>query len=277
MGLCVLYRRDPPHDRHAFDSPQLMRLGRILIFPVKSLDGLELSQARITPGGFLEHDRLYAIFDENGAVVNGKRTARIHQLRCAFDADFTEVRLWENGAPAQFCLDDLQGIDRWLGEFFGFPVHLKRDESGSFPDDRAAPGPTIVGTASLEAVAGWFPGLELEGVRRRFRTNMEIAGGESFCEDRLYGAPGELKLFRIGEVAFFGHYPCQRCVVPTREAGTGEPIPGFQKRFMEMRRTTLPAWANAKRFNHFYRFAVNTSVPPEEAGRIIRVGDRITI
>jgi uncharacterized protein YcbX len=210
-------------------------------------------------------------------VVNGKRTARVHQLRCAFDDGLQEVRLWETGAPAQFCLDAPEAINKWLSDFFGFAVSLKADPKAGFPDDRTAYGPTIASEASLEAVRQWYPDLTLESIRQRFRTNLELAGGEPFCEDRLYGAPGELKPFRIGEVDFLGHNPCQRCVVPTRDAISGEAVPGFQKKFMNLRKEQLPAWANAERFNHYYRFAVNTSIPPDQAGRKLRVGDLVIL
>jgi hypothetical protein len=254
-----------------------MYLGRILIFPIKSLDGLEITEATITSGGILENDRIYAIFDEKGAVVNGKRTARIHQLRSAFDGGLKEIRLWENSSSVQFCLDAPKAMNLWLSDFFGFPVALKHDPKAGFPDDRTAFGPTIVSEASLREVCHWYPGIDLDSVRRRFRTNLELAGGEPFCEDRLFGAPEELKPFRIGEVAFLGHNPCQRCVVPTRDAGSGAAIPGFQKKFMEMRKQELPEWSNAQRFNHYYRFAVNTSILPSEAGKKLRIGDPVTL
>jgi uncharacterized protein YcbX len=254
-----------------------MYLGRIWIFPIKSLDGLEVDEVKITSGGILENDRVYAVFDEKGAVVNGKRTARIHQLRSSFDSGLKEVRFWENSSPVQFCLDAPETMNLWLSDFFGFPVTLKHDPKAGFPDDRTAFGPTIVSEASLRTVQEWYPEIDLESVRRRFRTNLELGGGEPFCEDRLFGAPDELKPFRIGEVGFFGHNPCQRCVVPTRDAGSGEAIPGFQKKFMEMRRKELPQWANSQRFNHFYRFAVNTSVPAGEAGKRLRRGDLVSL
>ena len=37
-----------------------MELSRITIYPVKSLDGVEVKSARITEGGILENDRTYA-------------------------------------------------------------------------------------------------------------------------------------------------------------------------------------------------------------------------
>jgi hypothetical protein len=42
---------------------------------------------------------------------------------------------------------------------------------------------------------------------------------------------------------------------------------------MELRKQHLPAWADVRRFNHYYRFAVNTSIGKSEAGKIIRLGD----
>ncbi len=256
-----------------------MRLGRIQIFPIKSLDGVRVEEARITSGGILEHDRIYAIFDQDGRVVNGKRTQRVHQLRCEFDAAIKEVRLWQNDQPArtQFSLDEPDRIGRWLSDFFGFSAALQHEAQKGFPDDRTAFGPTITSEASLQVIQAWYPELTLESVRHRFRTNLELVGGEPFCEDRLFGLPDELKPFQIGSVQFLGHNPCQRCVVPTRDPGNGEAVPDFQKKFMQLRQESLPAWANAQRFNHFYRFAVNTSIPATEAGKKLRIGDALSL
>ncbi|MGH8024781.1 MAG: MOSC domain-containing protein, partial [Limisphaerales bacterium] len=253
-----------------------MKLARIIIFPIKSLDGLSVESARLTAGGILQNDRIFAIYDTSGKVVNGKRTARVHELRCDFDLAVREVRLWPNGqTPRQFQLDDPAPIEEWLGDFFGFPVELRHDAQKGFPDDREAFGPTIVSDASLRAVQNWFPDLPIQGVRRRFRANLELLDEKPFCEDALFGAAGELKPFQIGETRFFGHNPCSRCVVPTRDPDTAQPVGEFQKRFMQLRKESLPPWANAQRFNHFYKFAVNTSVPSSEAGKQLRAGDSV--
>jgi uncharacterized protein YcbX len=255
-----------------------MQLGRITIFPIKSLDGLAVETVRLTGGGILENDRSYAIYDADGKVVNGKRTPRVHELRCAFDPKITEVRLSQNDeSPAQFPLNDRTGVNQWLSDFFGFPVVLRHEPHSGFPDDRTAGGPTITSEASLRAIQGWFPEMMIESVRRRFRTNLELTGGEPFGEDCLFGAPDELKPFRIGPVNFFGHNPCQRCVVPTRDPDSGRATGDFQKKFMELRKKHLSEWANAQRFNHFYRFTVNTSIPPTEAGKSVRVGDALAV
>jgi uncharacterized protein len=255
-----------------------VRLSKIQIFPIKSLDGVSLDESRFTPGGILENDRVWAIFDDAGRVVNGKRTARVHDLRCEFDPHFKEVRLWHNNSDSarlQVPLDDSPRIAKWLGECFGFTVVLRHNAVKGFPDDLTAFGPTIISEASLREIQTWFPELTVEGLRRRFRANLELAGCEAFGEDRLFGAPDELKPFHFGSVKFLGHNPCQRCVVPTRDPESGQPLTDFQKKFMEHRKRTLPPWADVRRFNHFYRFAINTSVPPTEAGKILRVGDTV--
>ena len=252
-----------------------IRVSRIDIFPIKSLPGVSLRESEINAAGVLTGDRVWAIFDDAGAVVNAKRTARVHDLRCEFAPSLTEISLSERESTSrhQFNLADREPLHRWLSDFFGLRVSLQYEPRRGFPDDDAAYGPTIVSDASLRAVATWYPKLVLSGVRRRFRSNIELEGGEAFCEDRLFGAPGELKPFRLGSVGFLGHNPCQRCAVPTRDPDTGQVIPGFQKSFARFREQHLPPWADARRFNHFYRFAVNTSIPAAEVGKRLRVGD----
>ena len=256
-----------------------MFLNRIVIYPIKSLDGVDVKEARITPGGILEFDRIHAIVDEAGAYVNGKRTPLIQLLRTTFDPLFQEVEIWRTGATTRhhFSLREPEPFNRWLSDYFGFPVKVVSDEKSGFPDDRTAFGPTVTSEASLRTVSEWYPEMNLENARRRFRSNLEIAEVPPFWEDHLFGAADELKPFQIGEVRFLGHNPCQRCVVPTRDPDKSTSLPNFQKSFMDLRRKNLPSWSNAGRFNHYYRFAINTSIQPAEAGKSLRAGDAIRI
>ena len=257
-----------------------MVLSRIDLFPIKSLDGVSAPEARISSAGTLEHDRIYAIVDGAGSYVNGKRTERVHLIRTTFAEDYREAQLWIHGEvhKQRFVLSEPGRINRWLTDFFGFAVHLICEPACGFADDRVASGPTVLSEASLREIVCWFPGLTLETARRRFRSNLELAGVEPFWEDRLFGAPGELKPFRIGEVSLLGHNPCQRCVVPTRDPERGiQSVANFQKTFMTLRQKCLPSWANIDRFNHYYRFAVNTSIPSSEAGKSLHVGDSVHV
>ena len=256
-----------------------VQLSGIRIFPIKSLDGVAREESRITPGGILEHDREYAFFDEAGKQVKAKRNPRLHLLRTYFNPEMTEVafRVEGDSATAVFPLVEAGRIGVWVGAYLGFPVTLRREPLKGFPDDTAAFGPTIVSAASLATVGERFPGLSMESIRRRFRTNLEVAGMEAFGEDRLFRGQGENVPFTIGSVRILGSYPCQRCPVPARDPMTSEEFPGFLETFSEARERGLPDWADRSRFNHFYRFAVNTSIEASEAGKTVRVGDPVGI
>ena len=261
-------------------------LTQIVIYPIKSIDGKIVDRAKISPGGGLEFDRRWAIVDERGKIVNAKRTAKIQQLRSKFDfvassdsAQQLLVRLHIAGDvnTYTFCLTtELVELARWLSEFFGFPVRLIANAVTGFPDDLDAYGPTIVSTATLETICAWFPDLDLAEVRRRFRTNLEVSGVPAFWEDRLFGAPGEVRYFQLGNVQFHGINPCQRCIVPTRNSLTGSLSFKFQQIFIEQRQRTFPAEVNKLRFNHFYRLAVNTQILLSEAGKFLNTGDLIS-
>jgi uncharacterized protein YcbX len=234
-------------------------LAAIRVFPVKSLDAVSLSKARII-AGTLENDRRFAIMDSDGRVVNGKRTDRIHSVR--LPANFDASRSHFEGH---------------LSDHFRFPVHLEEHAEGGFPDDQDASGPTIVSTETLAAVASWFPGLSLEDVRRRFRANLEIDSVPPFWEDQLFGETDATVTFRIGTVTIVGVNPCQRCVVPSRDQVTGVATADFQRVFRARREETLPSWAPLSRFDHYYRLAVNTRIPASENGKELYVGDAVDL
>ncbi len=255
----------------------MAKLEHILIYPIKSLDGILVNQAKILPGGALEHDREFCIIDQSGKWVNGKRTAKIHQIRSQFDLKARIVTLSiQDDRPVSFHLDHgRSGIEGWLSDYFGFRVFLQQNLTTGFPDDPVSPGPTIVSIATLEQAASWFPGMEREEMRSRLRTNLEITDVPAFWEEQLYSADETPIVFHLGEVEIQGINPCQRCVVPTRDAISGEVYPQFQKIFNAQREKEFPDWAAKARFNHYYRMAVNTRIAPSEAGKVLKVGDSL--
>jgi uncharacterized protein len=253
-------------------------LSQIAIYPIKSLDGTLVSQARITAGGALEFDRRWALVDSRDRFVNAKRYAQIQQLRADFDLESRSVRLWwsEDGTGAEFDLEgDLNPLERWLSNFFDFPVRVIEDRDRGFPDDLKAYGPTLISTATLQLVCEWFPELDLAEARRRFRTNLEIDGVPALWEDRLFSDRGVAVPFQVGSVNFLGINPCARCVVPTRSSLTGVANPQFAANFDRYRQANLPAWANINAFNHFYRLALNTQIPLDSAGKSLALGDEV--
>jgi uncharacterized protein YcbX len=259
------------------------RLKNIRLHPIKALDAVSASEARIGPNGGLELDRIWALYSADGRWVNGKRTAAIHLIRAAYAPDISSVTLTVPGdrrnIPAMtFAFpNDTEGAAEWFSMYFEQVIQVRYTREG-FPDDGLAAGPTIVSTASLEAVCGWFPGMTLDEARRRFRTTLEIEGVPAFWEDQLFAdSESSIVRFKIGKVAFEGSNPCARCPVPSRDSQTGAESAGFQKRFTDLRRAQLPQWAPADRFDHFYRLATNTRAPSTECGKILRFGDPLLL
>jgi len=239
----------------------------IQIHPIKALDPVGVSEARMLASGALEFDRQWALVDGRGRFVNGKNWAEVHRIRAAFDLGRREVAF--DGRTFSI---DRQGMDiaLWFSERLGEKIEWREDVDMGFPDDTDSPGPTFVSEASLAAVAGWF-GLPIDQTRRRFRANIEFDDAEPFWEDRLYGSS-----FQVGSVEFQAINPCARCVVPSRDPSMGEHIAGFQKQFTELRKAELPAWANAALFDHYYRFSVNTRADQSQCGKLIRIGDELS-
>jgi len=283
-SACNCYNRDtigfhPLSSATQRGTTNVAYLARIIIYPIKSLDGMELTQTSVLASGALKHDREFAIVDARGRFVNGKRNAKVHLLQSHFLLANRTVSLQVQGtATAQiFHLDaQRQALEACLSEFFSFEVKLHQNLLAGFPDDTASPGPTVISTATLAEVASWFPGVSLDEIRRRIRANIEIDEVPAFWEDRLFTATGDVVAFRIGDVEFQGVNPCQRCIVPTRDSVTAAAYPKFQKIFMTKRQETLPAWVAKERFNHFFRLSVNTRILAA-GGKLLQVGDKFEL
>jgi uncharacterized protein YcbX len=252
-----------------------MRVAGLRVHPVKALDGTAVDSARITPGGTLAWDRTFALFGPEGDPINGKRTPRVHELDAAFDPRSESLTVTGDGETRTFDLDaERESAEAWFSEYFGVETTIRRDDDLGFVDRQSA-GPSVVSTATIEAVASWFDDLTAESVRRRLRANVEIGGVPAFWEDRFVGdgAP----TFAAGDVEFEGVTPCGRCVVPARDPDTGAEIEGFRERFIERRKATLPDFADPDAFEHFFTLMLIASVPESDRGKTIRVGDDVAV
>jgi len=248
------------------------------VFPFKSLDGVDVIAATVAERGGLQSDRAFAMFDANGAFVNGKREPRVHELRVSYNAPVTQATFVSPRVAASFTFafqDDPAELAGWLGRHFERPIVVRRDLTGGFPDDMQAPGPTVIATATLATVASWFRGMTTDDARRRLRANVEVGGVPAFWEDGLYTAAGNVVPFRVGDVVLEGTNPCARCVVPSRDPVTGVPLLEFAKVVAERRAAGLPPWADRSRFDHFYRLALNTRADRAQAGLTIHAGDAL--
>lgn len=255
------------------------RLARIRVYPIKSLDPLEVERVGLTSGMRLAGDRDYALCDARGRFLNAKRLgSKILAIRAAFSDRTRAVDLVLGSDSGRFELPgERSALEAWFGRVLGKTVSLQQDSLAGFPDDEDASGPTVIGSASIDAVAGWF-GLAAEEVRRRFRANLEIAGLEPFEEDALFGPPGKPKAFRIGEVGFLGVNPCRRCAVPTLDSRGDSSVAALSvKEFSALRERHARAGTSLSLYPGYYRLAVNTRVEPRQAGKQLVVGDELTV
>jgi uncharacterized protein YcbX len=252
------------------------RIGRLTVYPVKGLEGTDLEAAEVLPGGTLEFDRECALFEDE-EVLNGKQTARVHEVDADFDPATRTLTAAVDGERASFSLAEAADRERaaeWFGEVFDRELTLKRDGDLGYVDRRGM-GPSVVSTATLRELASWFEDLTVEGARRRLRANVEVSGVEPFWEDRFVGdgAPA----FGADGVRFEGVTPCARCVVPSRDPDTGDPLPEFRQRFIEKRRETFPEWADDAAFDHFFTLMLIARVPEADRGETVAVGDRVRV
>ena len=265
------------------------QLESIRVYPIKSLDGVSVTDVEIVTNGGLSWDRRYAIVEQspdamaatepNDRYVNGKRERRLHTLEATYDFDRETVTVGEYGRDERqtFHLElDRDCFTAWLSDYVGYPVELVRNDEGGFPDDTDASGPTVISTGTLEAVASWYDGIDADEMCRRLRPNL-ILDAPAFWEDRLYDAPGRVVPFDIGSTTLQGVNPCQRCVVPTRDPETGEPTAGFQETFVDRREATLPDWASEAWFDHYFRVMVNTHVPDDSIGTKLALDESVTV
>ncbi len=256
-------------------------VSKICIYPIKSLDGFEVTEASVLGSGALQGDREFAMFDEGGKFVNGKRNPKVHLLRTKFILESRIVSLQVRGNDTEYSFNletEKKALEDWLSDFFGFIVQLKQNLLTGFPDDTISTGPTIVSNATLKEVASWYPNLEKNDVRRQLRTTIEIDGVPAFWEDKLFSETGDVVPFQIGNLNFLGVNPCQRCVVFARDAVTGKAHPKFQKIFITKRKETLPRWVTTSRFDHFYKLTVNTRLASQDPeNQVIRIGDKISL
>ena len=256
---------------------------RIAVHPIKALDPMPVEEISLVPTGSLEFDREFAIVDDDGEYVHGKRTPDAHRVRAGYDfgPDQRRVSLREQGADAASTFDLLENpadAEAWLSDLFGLSTELVRRVEGGYPDLVEYPsGPTVISTGTLREVASWFPDITVEETRLRFRANVEIEGVPPFWEDRLYTATdGEVR-FRVGDVEFRGVQPTPRCAVPLRDPYTGEETDDFRTRFIRRREARYPEWGDEAALDHYFHLMVNTHVPETEVGKSIAVGDDVTV
>lgn len=253
----------------------MAHLENIWIYPIKGLDAISLDTSTLSDAGTLCGDRAYAMVDADGTVLNGKQIQTLHEVSMEFDPEREVLTLSvaKTDETVRFDLSMDRGeASEWLSSFFGKSVELRRREPPAFVD-RPSLGPSVISTGTLEEVASWFGDVSPDEMRARLRPNVVIGGVPPFWEDRFL--EDSTSGFEINGVRFEGAEACARCVVPSLDPETGEPIEDFQARFVERRKETFPVWADERTLKHFYTVMVIMRVPEPYYGETIRVGDPV--
>lgn len=220
----------------------MLQISQLFIYPVKSLGGTAVRQAKVTATGF-EHDRRWMLVDENNLFISQRECAEMALLVAEVKdnalhithktkADHltipiennagvkVEVTIWDDTCAAQFVGDE---ADNWFVKILGIKCRLvyMPDETKRVVDQRYAPAESItsfadaypfliIGQSSLDELNSRLTeALPID----RFRPNMVFTGGKPFEED-LMGA------FTIAGINFYGVKLCGRCIITTIDQET---------------------------------------------------------
>lgn len=263
----------------------MVHLERIRIRPVASLDTVSVAERSLADRG-PEWDRRYTIVertagtDARPAPVTAEREPRLRRLETSYDLERETVTVGERGSDetATFHLDlDRDCFASWLSEYVGYPVEVVRTDESDTPDAAGPSGPAVVSAETLETVAAWYDGIDADELCRRFQPTLIVGGAPPFWEDRLYGRADRVVPAEFGSATLYGVAPSQPSGVSTRDPDTGSRTEGFRETFVERRRATLPDWATAARFDHYFRLSSDTRVPQASVGTTLSVGETVTV
>lgn len=222
-----------------------MILKSIHIYPIKSIGGISLSEAKAERCG-LQYDRRWMLVDADGVFVSQREIPAMALLRTAVEtpnltvyssvdptlriqipleprlAEMEKLRvsIWSQKCSARV---HTQEINDWFSMVLGQNLRLvyMPDTTRRAADGRYAPKGhyvsfadgfpyLIIGQASLDDLN---QRLETTVPMDRFRPNFVFEGDVAFAEDNWSD-------FSIGSVHFKGVKPCARCIIPTIDQNT---------------------------------------------------------
>ncbi len=254
-------------------------LSKIRIYPIKSLDPVELTSVKIGIRS-LSGDRRYAMLNQYGSFINGKATGLVSQLQTTFDETLENVTFKKRGTDDKAIFNfnsETAQIELWLSNFFSTKVSLIKNEEGrlmDIPDESAA---TVIAYETLQHLAATLTD-SIDTLRLRFRANLEFSNASPYWEERLANYDSEKGIsFRVGDVNMIGISLRARCNVPPRNPFTGETDKTFIKRMIESRERNIPAWSHIEKLGSPYHLSVDAFIPDSEMGKEIQIGDPIQI
>jgi uncharacterized protein YcbX len=220
-----------------------IRLSALYRYPVKSLAGESLSQARLDAFG-LHRDRRWMLVDREGRFLSQRELPRMALISARLQAQGLvlqapgneDLSVWYPGAEAERvqvkvwndrCLAQRVAslADAWLSDFLGQVCRLVY-----MPDESVRPlDPRYAKPQDRTAFTDGFPLLlisqaSLDDLNSRlaeplpmlrFRPNLVMEGCAPYAEDGW-------RRIRIGELTLRVVKPCSRCKITTVDPYTGE-------------------------------------------------------
>lgn len=223
-----------------------MSLAQLWIYPIKSLAGISLPQASITPRGFwldrhwmlvdalsgefvtqrsLPQMALFQVMLENNCVTVLSRDGASVELN-SDQADGRElsVKIWNESFIAEAVS---QQLDQWFSQRLGkavilvrMPEQMQRQVDPEYANIGEHTGFAdgfpflLLGTESVDELNRRLPQGEVMTMQR-FRPNLVIKTSKAHVEDSW-------KRIQIGEISMRLVKPCSRCVITTINPQTAE-------------------------------------------------------
>jgi len=262
-------------------------LQSLYIYPVKSLKGIAVDEAKVERRG-LQHDRRWMLVDEENTFITQREHPRMATVALRLDTEglrataegmedllipYTPLTLepltvtvWRSVCQAYAVAAH---VDEWFSRFLHTPCRLvympdetRREVNPIFAVDHDivsfADGYPfmMIGEASLDQLNERLNEMPLPV--NRFRPNFVLKGTHAFAED-------EWKEIQIGDTIFHLVKPCERCQVTTIDQDRGvrrgpEPL------------KTLATYRTIDNKVLFGQYLI-----AQAAGGRVRVGDRVRI
>ena len=224
----------------------MYQLSEIWIYPIKSLGGISLPEARVELRG-LQYDRRWMLTDRSGQFLSQRENGTLALLRTGFDTgnllvwhveypdevlriplglpesmlNETTVKIWSDEVAVQQMPEE---FGAWFSEVLKQPVQLTfmPETAQRHTDRKYAPDGQfvsfadgypflLIGQATLDDLNSR---MEHPIPMNRFRPNFVVTGSTPFEEDSWSD-------FTIGGIHFRGVKPCARCAIPTIDQRTG--------------------------------------------------------
>lgn len=214
---------------------RMPHISRLFIYPIKSLGGIALPQAQVTPRG-LQHDRRWMLVDDDNRFMSQRTTPQMALFKLSLAEDGVEVAhsstsdvfkvpfrpqtqeqltvtIWDDTCTGTRVSD---AADAWFSQKLETNCRLVyMDDDSLRPVD-----PRYAKPEHITSFADAYPMLliseaSLQDLNNRladpvdfdrFRPNIVISGTNPYHED-------ELVHFTISGINFYGVKPCARCVM----------------------------------------------------------------